>query len=835
MVVWQETFVGGVGQWGLRPPPSCRPEGALLADDLSDRTTRLAANAADDMPQEATLKSSFRSMRSLRRGVATAAAGAMVIALFPAGAAFAESRTTTEICPPDGAPAVVFTDVTTGNVHYTNIQCVGQYEIATGTAPGVYSPRENVRRGQMATFIANMIETATGEELATGAVPFTDTPGTTHAENINKLYTAGVVSGTTATTYSPNDWVRRDAMATFIRQAISYVHDGNARNASEPPAATLEFDDVSPNNTHANNIAALAGQNIVSGTAADTYSPGDNVLRQQMASFIMQGADYLHSIDEWEPGARTPDPTSNQTFTVTDGEAATVVAGGTVTATFGGIDVDNVDLALVECENVTVGTDGIVTFEQDDTVTGQRVADWGTVNFARITEINGVVGNYGTHVNDAIVANDGTVQVTVTADGEGCFVIVAFDDADDDNRLDIDADGLPTEDFAVTGEQAVVAPADIDASPEFALNRFGTNHTVTAQVVNAQGDAQALAGVPVRFTIYRQANPIGEGINNCVWTNPIAVVNATTGADGTATHTYTVADPNPANQPGTDQVSDCIRVAADLDGNGTFESVDDVQKNWSDATPVATTLALTPQVSANPIGSNHTVTATVTDQFGDAATGTVRFEVYREGQAATAAVPDDPNTPEDESAPASATPILSANRAVTNGTATFTYSSQVNADDTIIACVLAQGETNCGAVITTTGAGTQQDPTVLDTAAAPNETDADDAEKFWFRNAVSGQDTTTTSRVVGVDLAANQVVVDDAPNMRFTYQVGDQFTVTCGQAGGTNPGLVTIDGFEQALSVGDTITINPYTTTGVSVITLVDNDGSHPSCTTVTP
>jgi hypothetical protein len=150
-----------------------------------------------------------------------------------------------------------------------------------GTGGGAYTPGADVSRGQMASYISGLIETATGEGLPTGdGQTFDDMEGTTFDAEIDQLANAEVVQGDGTGSYNPRDHVNRDQMATFIANAIDYVDDGET-NQSQPPNVGDDpaFDGVNANNAHVTNINRLEAQDIVSGTAENNYSPGNPVTR----------------------------------------------------------------------------------------------------------------------------------------------------------------------------------------------------------------------------------------------------------------------------------------------------------------------------------------------------------------------------------------------------------------------------------------------------------------------------------------------------------------------------------------------------------------------------
>jgi hypothetical protein len=93
---------------------------------------------------------------------------------------------TRDLCPPDEVQSRRFADVPAGNVQAPAIDCLLWREVTAGTTPSTYSPAQHTTRGQMATFIRNLVETARGEPLAQPPVDlFTDISTNVHRGNIN--------------------------------------------------------------------------------------------------------------------------------------------------------------------------------------------------------------------------------------------------------------------------------------------------------------------------------------------------------------------------------------------------------------------------------------------------------------------------------------------------------------------------------------------------------------------------------------------------------------------------------------------------------------------------
>ena len=103
-----------------------------------------------------------------------------------------------------------------GSTHEDNINKVADAGIALGTGGGLFDPYANVRRDQMASFLAR----AFGLPDSTTDW-FSDDNGSTHEDNINKIADDGVTLGCDDQGhFCPADLVRRDQMASFLGRAL---------------------------------------------------------------------------------------------------------------------------------------------------------------------------------------------------------------------------------------------------------------------------------------------------------------------------------------------------------------------------------------------------------------------------------------------------------------------------------------------------------------------------------------------------------------------------------------------------------------------------------------
>lgn len=121
-------------------------------------------------------------------------------------------------CPAGAVPSSGFNDLS-GNVHRDRVACVVWHDIALGVTSTQYQPGVAVTRDQMATFLARTLEAAGHPLPEPTDQGFADLTGGPHDAAINQLARLGVVNGTTSTTYSPRQVVRRDQMASFLVRA----------------------------------------------------------------------------------------------------------------------------------------------------------------------------------------------------------------------------------------------------------------------------------------------------------------------------------------------------------------------------------------------------------------------------------------------------------------------------------------------------------------------------------------------------------------------------------------------------------------------------------------
>jgi hypothetical protein len=145
--------------------------------------------------------------------------------------------------------------------------------LTTGTLPGLFEPMDEVTRGQMATFLHRFMDLPPFDEPA----PFVDlVAGSFYEDAVNWLHEAGITTGTSPTTFEPDEFVTRGQMATFLW-----------RMCGEPePGEPSEFDDVPAGAFYERAVAWMAHLGITTGVLPTRFAPLDQIRRGEMATFL---------------------------------------------------------------------------------------------------------------------------------------------------------------------------------------------------------------------------------------------------------------------------------------------------------------------------------------------------------------------------------------------------------------------------------------------------------------------------------------------------------------------------------------------------------------------
>jgi hypothetical protein len=183
------------------------------------------------------------------------------------------------------APGTTFADVPSTYWAYSFIERLYNAGITGGcsTSPLMYCPEAPVTRAQMAIFILRGIHgSAYSPPTATGTA-FTDVPSSYWAAAwIEQLATEGITGGCGGGNYCPDANITRAQMAIFL------LRGKYGSTYTPPPSSGTVFTDVPVSYWASAWIEALASEGITSGCGGGNYCPDANVIRAQMAVFLVK-------------------------------------------------------------------------------------------------------------------------------------------------------------------------------------------------------------------------------------------------------------------------------------------------------------------------------------------------------------------------------------------------------------------------------------------------------------------------------------------------------------------------------------------------------------------
>lgn len=174
---------------------------------------------------------------------------------------------------------ISYNDVTAGDWFTPDVIYVTLTGLMNGTGDG-FSPNNNINRAQLVTVLYRMA----GEPEVTGENPFTDVPdGQWYTDAVLWAAENNITDGTSETTFSPNNPLTREQMATFFYRFANF-------EAGEPIEVTGDLSGY----TDADLVADYAvdamtwavGEGVISGIGNNTLAPDNTASRAQMATVL---------------------------------------------------------------------------------------------------------------------------------------------------------------------------------------------------------------------------------------------------------------------------------------------------------------------------------------------------------------------------------------------------------------------------------------------------------------------------------------------------------------------------------------------------------------------
>jgi hypothetical protein len=125
------------------------------------------------------------------------------------------------LSPPAGGVAG-FGDVEAGRFYASAVQWMVEGDITTGTSPTCFSPDDLVTRGQAAAFIWRM----EGRPLGSPPHGFTDVAAEWQQDPVSWMKATGITTGTSPATYSPDRSLTRGELAALLHRLAGSPAEG---------------------------------------------------------------------------------------------------------------------------------------------------------------------------------------------------------------------------------------------------------------------------------------------------------------------------------------------------------------------------------------------------------------------------------------------------------------------------------------------------------------------------------------------------------------------------------------------------------------------------------
>ena len=150
-----------------------------------------------------------------------------------------------------------------------------------------------ITRLQFCSVAVRLAEALTGKSITpASANTFTDT----NNAYVLKAYAAGITTGTSATTFSPNATLNRQQMAVFLRSTLRYVEKNSDYSYTSYTSQLSKFKDSSQIAGWAKeSLAFMNALGLITGTSDTTLSPTNTCTIEQTV-LVAENSVYAHQI-----------------------------------------------------------------------------------------------------------------------------------------------------------------------------------------------------------------------------------------------------------------------------------------------------------------------------------------------------------------------------------------------------------------------------------------------------------------------------------------------------------------------------------------------------------
>ena len=152
---------------------------------------------------------------------------------------------------------------------------------------------KNISRLQFCSVVVRLAEEMTGKTITPAAAnTFTDTS----SPYVLKAYAAGITSGTSETTFSPDATLNRQQMATFLYRTLRYIEkNSDYKYTSYTSKLSNYADNAQLESWAVESMAFMNALDLIKGTSDTTLSPNNKCTIEQ-AIAVAERSVYAHQI-----------------------------------------------------------------------------------------------------------------------------------------------------------------------------------------------------------------------------------------------------------------------------------------------------------------------------------------------------------------------------------------------------------------------------------------------------------------------------------------------------------------------------------------------------------
>ncbi|MGI6031630.1 MAG: S-layer homology domain-containing protein [Eubacteriales bacterium] len=407
--------------------------------------------------------------------------------------------------------AASYNDVS-GHWGETAINYWSQYNVVGGRVDGSFDPDGLMTRGEFAQVMANLLPLEEKADLS----QYTDIKGNEwFVPAMEKCVAAGVFSGTSDTTLSPDSNITREEVFVILARIFGL--------APQAQANTTFSDSDQISDWAVKQTNAIINQGWVNGIGDNQLWPRANINRASVMQLLMNSIDlYVQK--------------TNTTVTAKEGQFVLVAADGTV--------INGKADTVVVYGNVTIKGDvkEIIVMAPDAKVTVEGKADQITVNetadSADITVPSyGEVDEIITNASDVTIKGNGKVR-SVDANGDNTVVET------DGTKVTASEDATGT----MAGDEKVPAgeSAVVDNSQGSSSSSGSSSGSTYYSVTFTNGTESTSVRVRKGKTVEKPTDPVKEGYTFAGWFDGETLFDFTTPITGSLTLTAKwVENPEP--------------------------------------------------------------------------------------------------------------------------------------------------------------------------------------------------------------------------------------------------------------------------------------------------